>query len=294
MHNPFSEEPYPDTTEQVLAEFAQQGDKEALVKLIKAHQAWIFNIALRMVYDREEAADVTQEALIKMITKLSTFKGESKFRTWLYRIVANHVINMKKRQAEKMVTSFEEYGAALDGIEDADLPDSKSGQVDANLLVEEAKVSCMTGMLLCLNREQRLIFILGEIFKVSDTVGGELLEISRDNFRQRLSRARKDLYNFMNEKCGLLNRGNPCRCARKTKGFIELGIVDPQSLTFSQGHHHSIKLQARWKSQYFDEEFEPKYGDLYREHPFQTSPDFVHLLNRMVSGSDFKQLFDFG
>ena len=182
--------------ENSLVEFAQQGDKEALAKLIKAHQAWIYNITLKMVYDHEEVADVTQEVLIKMITKLSTFRGESKFRTWLYRIVNNHVINMKKSSIEKMITSFEKYGNALDDIKNEDLPDQESVPVDLNLLVEEAKIGCMSGMLLCLDREQRLIFVLAEIFNVSDAVGSELLEISKANFRQRLSRARKDLYNL--------------------------------------------------------------------------------------------------
>lgn len=292
MRNPFTEEKYPDEMEQSLVEFAQQGDKEALAKLIKAHQAWIYNIALKMVYDHEESADITQEVLLKMITKLSTFKAESKFRTWLYRIVANHVINMKKTNAEKMATSFAEYGQSLDDIQDSDLPDQQSMQVDANLLVEEAKISCMTGMLLCLDREQRLVFILGEIFKVSDTVGSELMEISRDNFRQKLSRARKDLYNFMNEKCGLVNKSNPCRCARKTSGFIELGIVDPKALKFTKEHHNKIHMQSPAKSQQFDDSFEPKYAALYREHRFQTPPDFTDSLSRMLNDSDFKALFN--
>ena len=63
----------------------------------------------------------------------------------------------------------------------------------------------MSGMLLCLDREQRLAFIVGAIFGVSDTVAADVLEISPDNFRQRLARARRELRNFMNDKCGLVN-----------------------------------------------------------------------------------------
>jgi len=58
-----------------------------------------------------------------------------------------------------------------------------------------------------------------EIVDVTDAVGAELLEISRENFRQRLARARRDLHRFMNDRCGLVNRSNPCRCAKKTRGF---------------------------------------------------------------------------
>ena len=67
----------------------------------------------------------------------------------------------------------------------------------------EAMISCTSGMLLCLDREQRLTLVLGAIFEVSDTVAAVVLEITPDNFRQRLARARRDLRNFMNDKCGL-------------------------------------------------------------------------------------------
>ena len=88
---------------------------------------------------------------------------------------------------------------------------------DVKLLVDEARVNCTAGMLLCLDREQRLACVLGEIFGVTDTVGAELLDIAPDTYRQRLARARRDLHSFMNDRCGLVNPGNPCRCARKTR-----------------------------------------------------------------------------
>ena len=87
---------------------------------------------------------------------------------------------------------------------------------------------------LCLDREQRLTYILGQIFRVTDVVAAEVLEVTCDNFRQRLARARPDLRNFMNDKCGLVNRANPCRCAKKTRGFIEAGDVDPKNLLFTR------------------------------------------------------------
>ncbi|WP_246522852.1 hypothetical protein [Gemmata palustris] len=61
--------------------------------------------------------------------------------------------------------------------------------MDVPLLVEEAKLTCTTGMLLCLDRRQRLVFTLGEIMGVSDTIGGDVLEMSGDNFRQCLAPA---------------------------------------------------------------------------------------------------------
>ena len=117
-----------------------------------------------------------------------------------------------------------------------DLPDQSSVPVDIQLLIDESRISCTSAMLLCLDREQRLVYVLGEIFGVTDAVGAELLETSRDNFRQKLARARRDLHSFMQDRCGLVNTANPCRCARKTQAFMAAGYVDPANLLFAKPH----------------------------------------------------------
>src|SRR6266702_1771948 len=141
MFNPFSEVAETGSVDAELVEQAKNGDRAALETLVLRHQAWIYNIAVRMVFRPHDAEEVTQEVLVKVITKLSTFKGESTFRTWLYRIAANHVLNMKRRGGETQLSSFAVYGAALDEIPDLDLPDPKSVPVDVPLLVEEAKIA---------------------------------------------------------------------------------------------------------------------------------------------------------
>ncbi len=181
MYNPFKEKSESKVTDEELIKSTLNGDRKSLEDLIYRHQGWIYNICLRMVWEPEDAADITQEILIKIITKLSTFRGKSSFRTWLYRIVSNHVINMKKRGKEYQAISFEEYGESLDNAPAMDLPDNVP--VDKQILIEEAKIGCMTGMLLCLEREQRLIYILGELFQVSDSIGSQILGITKVNFR---------------------------------------------------------------------------------------------------------------
>ena len=126
--------------------------------------------------------------------------------------------------------SLKIFCKALDNTPNTDF--RASNEAEQKLNVNEAKISCMNGMLLCLDRKQRLIFLLGELFEFPDTVEAEVMEISRENFRVRLHRAKKQLYTFMNGKCGLVNKKNPCRCARKTAGFIKAGCVDPKTLQF--------------------------------------------------------------
>src|SRR3954453_23642886 len=138
MFNPFAEVAGDSPTDAELIEQAKNGDRAALEKLVLRHQAWVYNIAVRMVFQPLDAEEVTQEVLVKVITRLGTFKGESSFRTWLYRIAANHVLNMKRRGGETRVTTFADYGAAIDRTPDLDLPDPGSVPVDLPVLVEEA------------------------------------------------------------------------------------------------------------------------------------------------------------
>ncbi len=288
MFNPFSEVAEDHLSDAVLVDSAKRGDPVALEKLVLRHQAWIYNIAVRMVFDPHDAEEVTQEVLVKAITKLSTFKGESKFRTWLYRITGNHVLNMKRRRAETEVTTFAAYGAAIDGTPDADLPDPQSVPVEVPLLVEEAKNSCTMGMLLCLDRKQRLIFTLGEILEASDVVGGEVLEMTADNFRQCLARARRDLTSFMNNQCGLVNTNNPCRCPKKTRGFIEQGHVDPRRLRFVPEHVQRVRDVAGAAVREIEDLVEQQHAALFREHPFLQPADQVGWLRRILQREDVR------
>src|SRR4030095_15955387 len=135
--SPFEEEAFVDDNELVAQ--IRGGSREALEMLLRRHQAWIYNLVQRMVYLPQDAEDITQEILIKVMTKLSTFEGRSSFRTWLYRIVVNHVLNMKRSRAEEREWTFERYGADLDSALDAELPDPRSVPADVQLLVDEAR-----------------------------------------------------------------------------------------------------------------------------------------------------------
>lgn len=288
MFNPFAEVAEGDPPDADLVEQAQHGNRAALETLVRRHQAWIYNIAVRMVFHPQDAEEVTQEVLVKLVTRLSTFKGQSKFRTWLYRIAANHVLNMQRRSAEATVTTFAEYGAAIDRTPDGELPDPNSVPVALPMLVEEAKNSCTMGMLLCLDRQQRLIFTLGEILGVSDAVGGEVLELTADNFRQCLARARGDLHSFMNNQCGLVNKSNPCRCPKKTRGFIAHGHVDPQRLLFVPEHVERVRDVAGETVREIEDIVEREHAAIYREHPFLQPADEIRWLRHLLQRDDVR------
>ena len=285
MYNPFNEIIITDVTDEDLVLQAKHGDWDSFEQLIRRHQAWIFNSAVRMVRKREEAEDVTQEVLLKIVTKLSTFQGKSSFRTWLYRIVVNHVLNLKQRPKE---ITFSELGKLIEQLPDQALPDPSEVSLPLSVLVEEAKVGCTLGMLLCLDQRQRLVFILGEVFGVNSEMGAELMDLSPSNFRQLLTRARRDRYNYMHDKCGLINQSNPCRCARKTRSFIEQGYIDPEHRQFTREHLGQIAEVASDRTQELDQLVEQQHAVIYREHPFLAAPDQAIRLRRLIDTPAFR------
>lgn len=277
--------------DRILIENATSGDHKALEEILKKYQDWIFNIALSFVADRDDAADITQEVLVKIVTSLSTFRHESDFKTWLYRIIKNHFLNMKRRKYERLFMTFEQFGKDLDEIPDEDLS-NYSFEAEEKLLVEEAKLSCMKAMLLCLDREQRLIYILGELFEFTDSVGSEIMEMSKENFRVKLHRAKQQLYNFMDNKCGLINKKNPCRCARKTAAYIRFGFVDPVNLHFQKDVISTVEKTVERKVEAYTNEVLSEYKKLYQEHPLLKCPEGLESIRKLLSSDGLRDTFN--
>ncbi len=113
MNGPLSKHYEGDTADQQLVRAARDGSSDALDALVRRHQGFIYSIALRMLWHPQDAEDATQEILIKIVTGLSSFRGESAFRTWAYRIATNHVLNSQRSRAEKVVIGFDEVRAVV-------------------------------------------------------------------------------------------------------------------------------------------------------------------------------------
>ena len=286
---PFIEK-YDETKDQQLVEEACEGSTAAMEKLVKLHQRFIYNVALKFVRDADDAADLTQEILIKMITKLSLYSHKSSFRTWLYRMVMNHFISSKRKKAEKEFHSFEEMGVFADKLhndEDMNLDE----QVLYSEHITAVRNSCMSSMLLCLDRQQRVIFIIGGIFNVKSTIGGSLLNITPENFRKQLSRAKSDLFQFMNQKCGLINPDNPCRCHKKTKGFINEGKVNPATHTFTTEFSQSILEVSNAKNDELDALMDGRYMQFFTGRTYEVTKIGDKLIESLLFDPEIKRLF---
>jgi RNA polymerase sigma factor (sigma-70 family) len=287
--NPFTPDDAEDARDRALVEAARGGDRAALAALVGRHQRFLYNLALRMVYAPQDAEDATQEILVKAITKLEGFEGRSRFRTWLYRIATNHLLNLRRLPREERLT-FRSFAEGLDRAEDGELPDPRQVPVDVRLLVEEAKVGCTMAMLMCLDREQRLVYALGEVLGATDAVAAEVLDVSRDTFRQKLYRARRDLHGFMNEKCGLVNPQRPCRCERKTRAYVKAGYVDPERLVWARERVQRVREVAARSAPALPG-YDGLCADLHREGPFQEVADLAGRLRQVVESPAFRDTF---
>lgn len=286
----FLSENYTDYNDTELVRMSIDGDKKALQTLIIRHQLFVYNLALKMVGNTADAEDITQEVFIKVITALAKFEGKSKFRTWLYRITVNHFLNNKKKNNKLKVVNFESYFNSIDAIPSFDLNDQEEKEFRDT--IEEIRINCTSGMLLCLSKEQRMIYILGEMFDIDHNLGGEILGIAPGNFRIKLMRTRKELYNWMNKKCGLVNTANPCRCSKKTRGYIKEGKVDPNNLQFNTRYASKISALSKKNAVEFSNTVDELNRKVFQSHPAQTPMQSSKIIEEILNNDLIKSILD--
>jgi RNA polymerase sigma factor (sigma-70 family) len=213
-----------------LARQAIGGNREALDRLVRSLQRDVYGLALRMLWNREDAEDATQEILVRAVTRLAQFDFRSRLETWVYRIAVNYILDVKKSPVERMHLNFQRFGEDLAEGLSSDGP----GDAERSLLVEEVKIGCTLGMLQCLDRPHRLAYVLGEILELSGPDCAEALGISPDLFRKRLQHARTAIAAFTRAHCGLASDHASCACHRRVPAAVRLGRVRPDALDFAE------------------------------------------------------------
>lgn len=210
---------------------ASQGDQNALEQVIAEVHDLIFNLSLRMLGMSADAKDATQDILVKVITNLSTFRFESRFQTWVYRIAANYLIDYKKSMFAQHPLDFEFYANDLRA---SYYDDTEEIMMDCSRekAAEELKLSCTNVMLQCFDPLTRCVYILGTMFHADSKTAGEILNMSPETYRQRLSRARKKMGDFLAEYCGAVSTGF-CKCDKRLSKAMAQHRLDPKNLEYS-------------------------------------------------------------
>ncbi len=270
-----------------MVERACAGDAMAVEAVISAIERPIYGLAVRMLWHPEDARDATQDILIRIVTHLSSFRGESLFTSWCYAIAANHLRTVQKSRVEQSGYTFESFEAELHA------PASSSPDTDDPeyaVAVEEVKIGCTLGMLQCLDREHRLAYILGEIMELDHKEGAEVAGITPAAFRQRLARARKAIVAFTKRVCGIVDERNECRCASRAAYAIETGRVQPGKPLFGEDVRESARRFAAVQDEVRRLEAARRAAALYRSHPELAVPDALRtrmreLLRGMITPS---------
>lgn len=184
------------TREQELAVIrrVQRGDANAFEYLVAAYEKNVYNLALRMTGSPEDAEDMAQEAFLKAYGSLDSFRGDSKFSVWLYRIVSNVCLDFLRRQKKRQSFSL--------SMEDDDGEESELELPDLSRLPEEELEKKLTRDavrrgLAQLPEDARQILLLREIQGLSYEEIGETLGLEPGTVKSRIFRARKKLCAFL-------------------------------------------------------------------------------------------------
>ena len=167
---------------------ASQGDMQAFEDVYKASSSFVYNVAFRVVNNREDALEVAQDVFMIIYHKLKTFRFESSFKTWVYRITANCAINFAKKSSRAKTVPFQETfseGAVFNEAR-AHIDQEHQNQLVENLLAE-------------LNCDQRACVVLRDIQGLSYEEIAQALNININTVRSRLKRAREKLLSLKSQ-----------------------------------------------------------------------------------------------
>ena len=174
----------------------QHGDVNAFELLVAAYEKNVFNVALQMVGNREDAQDMAQEAFLKAYNSLSSFRGDSKFSSWLYRIVSNVCLDFKRRQGRRPSSSLtveDDEGETLE-LDIADESQSPEMLLERGLTRDAVRRG-----LNALPPDYKQILLLREIQGLSYDEISDVLDLEVGTVKSRIFRARKRLCAFLME-----------------------------------------------------------------------------------------------
>lgn len=270
---------------EVLIDKALEGNTNALEEILLEVKDLIYNLSLRMLGTSNDADDATQDILVRVMTNLASFRKESSFSTWVYRIAVNYLIDYKKSMFAQRPLDFEFYANDIKAgyVENTD--ELMLG-VSKEELAQELKMSCTNVMLQCLDPQTRCIFILGTMFKIDSKMAGDILGISADNYRQKLSRARKKMASFLKEYCGL--NGGLCDCQNRIGYAILTHRLNPNHLEYKELKKldDEVLLNVKTSMEQIDE-----YSTIFDELPkYQSKIEEKVFIEKLLQSEHIKNV----
>jgi RNA polymerase sigma-70 factor (ECF subfamily) len=189
-------------SETQLVERAQHGDEEAFAALFDMHKRRVYSLCLRMTGNTAEAEDLTQEAFLQLFRKISTFRGESAFSTWLHRLAVN-VVLMHLRKKGLQQISLDDVDSSQDERVKRDY-----GGNDRRLIGSIDRIS-LSQAIADLPPGYRTVFVLHDVEGYEHNEIADIMNCSVGNSKSQLHKARMKLRDWLRQKEGLMTPGEP-------------------------------------------------------------------------------------
>jgi len=184
--------------EKTLVDKSIRGDIEAFETLIRSHQKKVYNIALRMTKNPDDAQELAQDTFVRAFTAIKKFRGDSSFSTWLYRIAMNVCTDFLRKKSKVVMVSMEqsatgnENDQSIQLAEDAPGPDEMSEKRQLKDLVRQAMDS--------LTAEHRQVLILRDLMDLTYKDIANTLNLSEGTIKSRINRAREGLKQVISQR----------------------------------------------------------------------------------------------
>lgn len=247
----------------------------------KDSQQRVYHLTLSLTGNEDDAEEITQEAFARALRYYSSFRKESSFFTWICKITIHEAKDyMKKRNKMPQYALTEDYGYSLEEIKD----ENASDDPEAMLLAKEARYKCLHCLTECLPLEQRKIFCLAITLGLPHKMVAEIMECSVSKVKTSLYRAKKRWFGYMENRCDLIKKANPCNCSQWVRFGIKQGWIKPkeakQSLpsTVLEVNRHSLAEVKNLKA----------LRDLYTTlYPNQMSESLSERIRRGIQNEEW-------
>lgn len=222
-------------------------EKDRFDQLYRDNQPKVYRLAFSLAGNAHDAEDITQEAFYRAFRSYGTFRKESSFFTWIYRItvnVSNDYLKQRAKMPVEMLT--EDMGFSLEEIIDP----NPANDPETELLGQQTRIKCLHAMTECLPVEQRKVFCLAITMGLPHKLVAEILECSVSSVKTTLHRAKKRWHGYMENRCQFIKRSNPCNCRQfvrfgLSKGWFSKDTAhDPRPPAAIQAKEDVIKLQT--------------------------------------------------
>ncbi len=196
--------------------------RELFDRLYRDHQPKVYRLALSFAGNSQDAEDITQEAFCRAFRSYDTFRGESSFFTWIYRIALNVAHDHVKYRTKLPIQTFtEDEGYSYEDVIDS----NPASNPETELLARQVRIKCLHALTECLQAKERQVFCLAITLDLPHKEIADILECSTGSVKTTLHRAKKRWLGFMENRCQFIDERNPCNCRQWVRFALARGVI---------------------------------------------------------------------